>query len=393
MKALFYIQILLVAFMLNACVGANYYLKKGNYDAAINFAVEKIRKNPRKADKHILALEQAWKIERAKISERIELLKLEGSPESWVEIHNLYAEIDAYQSMIKPYLPLFIQKEFRNADIEIIDVKAELLDAKLKAANFMYAKGEDLLAKNNKLSARDAFLHFQKVKELYGSFKEVDNKIEEAYNKGQNHILLGYSNHSHMIIPQEFMNNLSRFDETVLNTSWTKYHLNSADRDAYDYLIEVHITNVDIGPEQVNNTSYTDKKKVQDGFQYVLDANGNVAKDTLGNDIKEPAYKDILATVYRTEQTKIGVLAGVVEYKKGNGTVFQSFPFHENLVFKNFFATYQGDVKALSAESKKIIGGQALPFPSNLQMVMDASEIIKNNTFGLIQGNQNLVLK
>lgn len=393
MKALLYLQIGLVAIILHACIGANYYVKQGNYDAAINVAVQKIRNNPKKADKHIVALEQAWKIERTSILERIGFLKIEGSPESWVEIHALYAEIDAYQNRIKPFLPLFIKKEFRNADIEIIDVKLELVDAKMKAASFMYAKGEELLGKDSKLQAREAFLHFQKVKEYYGSFKDVDSKIEEAYNKGQNHILLAYSNHSQMIIPQEFMNNLSRINESSLNTTWTKYHLNANDRAAYDFLIEVHVTNVDLGPEQVNNTSYVDQKQVQDGFQYVLDANGNVAKDSLGNDMKEPAFKNISAKVFRTEQTKVGFLAGEVQYKKGNGTVFQSFPYQESLVFKNFFATYQGDVKALSNDSKKIIGGQALPFPSNLQMVMDASEIIKNKTYGLIQGSQNLVIQ
>ena len=393
MKALLYIQIVLVAVVLHACIGANYYLKQGNYSTAINFAVQKIRNNPKKADKHILALEQAWKIERTRIIERIDFLKLDGSPDSWVEIHSLYAEIEGYQDAMKPYLPLFINKEFRYADIEIIDVKAELVDAKMKAASFMYAKGEELLAKDSKMNARDAFLHFQSVKEYYGSFKDVDAKIDEAYNKGQNHILVGYSNHSQMIIPQEFMNNLSRINESGLNTTWTKYYLNPKARTNFDYIIEVHVSNVDIGPEQVNNTSYVDQKKVQDGFQYVLDANGNVAKDSLGNDMKEPAFKNISAKVFRTEQTKVGVLAGVVQYKKANGTVFKSFPYQESLVFKNFFATYQGDVKALSNDSKKIIGGQALPFPSNLQMVMDASEIIKNKTFGLIQGNQNLVIQ
>ena len=67
--------------------------------------------------------------------------------------------------------------------------------------------------------------------------------------------------------------------------------------------------------------------------------------------------------------------------------------FQENLVFKNRFATYQGDKNALSAASKSIIGGQGLPFPTDLQMVMDASEIIKNKTFSLISNNQGLVLQ
>jgi tetratricopeptide (TPR) repeat protein len=102
MKKLIYIYVFLVAFVLSSCVGTNYYLKQGNYDAAIQMAVEKLRKNPNKADKHILALEQAWKIEQGRITDRIEFLKLDGSPESWIEIHNLYAELDGYQKAITP---------------------------------------------------------------------------------------------------------------------------------------------------------------------------------------------------------------------------------------------------------------------------------------------------
>lgn len=392
MKTLLFIQILGISFLLSACTGANYYLKQGDYDAAVDFAVQKLRKNPKKADKHILALETAWNIEKSRMLDRIEFLKLDGSPESWVEIHALYSEIDAYQKAIKPILPLFIKKEFRNADIELINVNEALVDAKHKAAAFMYAKGEELLAKNTKISAREAFGHFQKVKEYYGTYKDVDARIEEAYILGQNHILLQYSNSSPMIIPQQFMSNLAQFNEDALNSTWTKYHLNAGDQNAFDYTIDVVIHQVSIGPEQVNNTSYVDQKKVQDGFEYILDANGNVAKDSLGNDIKEPKYKTISATVYRTEQTKVGTLSGEVLYSRSNGAVFQSFPFQENLLFKNFFATFQGDKKALSKESTSIIGGQGIPFPTDIQMVMDASEIIKNKTFGLIQNNQGLVI-
>lgn len=392
MKPLCYLQIFLVSILFTACTGANFYLKQGNYDAAVNYAIQKLRKNPRKADKDILALEQAWKIEQAKILDRIEDLKLEGSPDAWVEIHARYAEIDAYQKAITPVLPLFIKKEFRNADINIINVKQELVDAKLKAANFMYAKGMDLLAKNDKFAAREAFAHFQKVRDYYGTFKDVDEKIEESYNKGQNHILIAYRNNTQLIIPQQFMNNLGQYDEAQLNGVWTKYYKDPAARASFDYLIEVHILNVNIGPEQVNNTSYVDRQEVEEGFQYVMDANGNVAKDSLGNDIKEPAYVSIAASVYRTEQTKVGILNGVVEFKRGNGSVFQNFPFQENLVFRNNFATFQGNPKALSKASKAIIGGEGIPFSSDLQMVMDASEIIKNKSFSLILNNNGLVM-
>lgn len=383
---------ILVAFMLQSCVSANYYLKQGNYEAAIQQAVAKLRKHPKKADKHILALETAWKIETQKINDRIDYLKLEGKPEAWVEIHELYAQLDRYQKAVKPYLPLYIKKEYRNADIQIIDVNQALIDAKMKAAQFMYAKGDELLANQNKASSREAYYHFLKVKEYYGNFQDVDSKINEAYQKGQNHVLIGYSNHSQMIIPQAFMNNISQYDERVLDGEWTKYHKDQNARENYDYVIEVHITQVNIGPEQVNNTSYTDSKEIEDGFEYVLDANGNVTKDSLGNDIKIPAIKQINANVFVTQQKKAGTIAGLIEYRKAKGGVFESIPFQENLLFSNQFATYKGDKRALSKESKQLIGGQPLGFPTDIQMVMDVSEIIKNKTISFIQQNQELVM-
>lgn len=392
MKHLLNILIFGLALSLTGCATANFHLKQGNYQAAIQTAAEKLRKNPKKADKHIIALEQAWKIEQSSLLNTIEELRLQGRPENWVRIHELYARLDYYQKLVGPVLPLFIEKEFRNADIVIIDVKQELADTKLKAAEYLYARGLELMQPNNKQSMRQAYYQFQKVKDFYQSFNDIDAMLEETYNAGQNHILIGYSNNTNMIIPQQFMTNLQAYDERALNSEWTKYTRNEKDRSDYDYIIEVHLTAVDVGPEQVKQTSYTDQQQIQDGFQYVLDQNGNVLKDTLGNDIKEPRYVTIEAVVTQSEQVKVGTLQGVVEYKRPNGQVIQNFPFREDLVFQNFFATYTGNKKALSEESIRKLGGQPIPFPSDIQMVMDASEIIKTKTFNLIRGNTGLVV-
>ena len=371
---------------------AKHYVNQGNYEAAINAAATKLRKHPKKADKHILALETAWKIEQGAILNRIDDLRLEGQPENWVTIHSLYAKLDYYQGLIAPVLPLYIKKEFRNADIELVNVKQELADTKMKAAEYLYARAEVFLATGDKLDAREAYYQFKKVKSFYQSFKDIDAKLDESYNAGQNHILIGYENNTNMIIPQQFMNNLMSYDTRGLESDWTKYTKDQDARDSYDYIIEVHVTNIDIGPEQVIQNQYNDSKQVQDGFQYVLDANGNVAKDTLGNDLKEPRYVTIQATIFQSEQTKVGTLQGVIEYKTPNGQSFRNFPFREDLVFKNAFATFTGNQKALSAESAKKLGGQPLEFPSDIKMVMDASEIVKGKTFDLIRGNTGLVL-
>lgn len=389
MKKLLYISLSIV--LLGSCSLANEYLKNGNYQAAIELGAGKMKSKPKKADKTVLAIERAFKIEKSRIEDKITQLRIEGNPSNWVEIYNLYKQLDQYQTTLKPVLPMFIKKEFRYAEIEIIDINQELADTKLKAAEYLYLDADKLLSKKDKTSVREAYDRFKKVKELQNNFRDVDQKISESYAKGQNHILVNYTNSTQLIIPQEFMTNLSRFSIENLNTEWTKYHFKSTDVAKFDYAIEVRVQNVNIGPEQIRESQYEDSKKIQDGYQYVLDGKGNVAKDTLGNDITEPRYIDIKALITRTEQTKVGTLAGIVEYKNADKRSFKTFSFQEDLVFKNFFASVQGDKRALSTESKKLIGGKPIPFPSNLQMVMDASELIKVRTYNIIKQNLGLV--
>lgn len=388
-KNILYISI--ISLLLYGCSAAQMQLKNGNYQAAIEVGARKMKKNPKKADKTILAIERAFKIEKSRILDKVNQLKIEGNPENWVSIYNLYKQLDQYQKVLKPVLPMFIKKEFRNADIDLVNIDQELADTKLKAAEYLYVEAERLLATNNKINAREAYGRFKKVKELQSNFRDVNSKMTESYNKGQNHILIHYTNNSGLIIPEEFMANLKRYNPQDLNSKWTKYHLKNNSSIHYDYAIEVHIQNVNIGPEQIRESNYEDVRKVQDGVEYVLDGKGNVAKDTLGNDITRPRFINVKALITKTEQTKVGILSGVVLYKSSNKKTFKSIAFREDLVFQNFFASFQGDKRALSKDSKRLIGGGPFPFPTDIQMVMDASELIKKTTFNIIKRNENLV--
>lgn len=386
-----FIYIGVISLLLFSCSRAQMHLKNGNYQAAIEVGAKKMKTNPKKADKTILAIERAFKIEKSRILDKVNQLKIEGNPENWISIYNLYKQLDQYQNVLKPVLPMFIKKEFRNADIDLINIDQELADTKLKAAEYLYVEAERLLATDSKINAREAYGRFKKVKELQSNFRDVNSRITESFNKGQNHIIVHYTNDTRLIIPEEFMNNLKRYNPQDLNSTWTKYYLKNTNAINFDYAIEVHIQIVDISPERIRESNYEDVKKVQDGVQYVLDGKGNVAKDTLGNDITEPRFINVKALISKTEQAKVGILSGVVLYKNSSKTTFKSIPFREDLVFQNFFATMQGDKRALSKESQQMLGGRPLPFPTDIQMVMDASELIKGNIFNIIKGNENLV--
>jgi hypothetical protein len=392
MKLKSYFVYFLLAVLLFSCATPQKHVKRGQNSAAVYLAAKKLKRSNGKGDKHILALETAFNREKRNIFNRIEQLRLDGQPSSWVAIHNLYSQLDGMQRAIDPLLPLFIQREFRNANIQLTNINQDLAETRMKAAEYLYASGERLLAQNDKFAARQAFENFRQVKEFYSDFRDVDARLNEAYMKGQNNILIQYFNQTQMVIPQDFFNNLMLYDERLLNSQWTKFTKNKDDNIRYDYFIDVIINVIDIGPDQLRESTYTDTKLVQDGMRYVLDERGNVRKDADGNDMREPNMVNVTANVTMVDQTKVGTLTGAVVYKHANGQIFRSFPFREDLVFKNQFATFQGNRNALSDESLKRIGGRFIPFPSNLQLVMDASEIIKNKSLNLIKANTNLVL-
>lgn len=383
--------ILLIVF--SGCAYSKYYYEQGDVDTAISTAVTRLRNNP-KNWREALILEKAYNESYVKNTARINYLKKEGNPDCWMEIYDLYAAIDKHQKMIQPLLPIFIKKEFRNADIPIIDVDQELISAKKKAAEYLYALASELMKHNTKTDYRKAYQSFNDIKNYFVSFRDVDVLMNTCYNKGQNYIQVQYKNNTNLIIPKDFETNLLQIDVQQFNSNWVKYY-SSLDKNSvdFDYFIVMNIRDINISPEQLREREYPEERTIEDGWQYVLDSKGNVKKDTLGNDIRVKKYSTVRCMIKETSQIKQGQLTGNFEIKEAKtNRQLQQIPFNENLVFTNIFAVSTGDPRAMSDESRRKIGGRPMPFPTNLQMVMDVSTILKTKLIETVRANTSLLL-
>jgi hypothetical protein len=97
--------------------------------------------------------------------------------------------------------------------------------------------------------------------------------------------------------------------------------------------------------------------------------------------------------VKETTQSKQGQLIGSFDiYNARNNQPLQTYPINENLIFSNIFAVVAGDGRALSEESKRKIGGHPIPFPTNIQMVMDQSELLKGRLIETVRNNVALFM-
>jgi hypothetical protein len=59
------------------------------------------------------------------------------------------------------------------------------------------------------------------------------------------------------------------------------------------------------------------------------------------------------------------------------GRDIDKFPIGTEFIFENIFATFRGDERALSDEDLVLTENRFVPFPSNTQLLLDASDDIK----------------
>ena len=116
--------------------------------------------------KDVLALEPSFRNEQSRLLDEIDNLKRDGSPQAWKKIYAKYEELDRLQKAIEPHLPLYVNKEFREAEIYLADLTEEITDAKIKATEVLYAEVQQLLATQQKSDARLAYAKCQDIVNL-----------------------------------------------------------------------------------------------------------------------------------------------------------------------------------------------------------------------------------
>ena len=90
------VYFLIAALILSSCGSSKKMLEKGNYDAAINAAVKKLRKDPDN-EKNIEALDRAYQIANQQDNERVTFLEREDNPNNYTRFFIL-SQRDAPQS-------------------------------------------------------------------------------------------------------------------------------------------------------------------------------------------------------------------------------------------------------------------------------------------------------
>ncbi|WP_353778572.1 hypothetical protein [Winogradskyella sp. 3972H.M.0a.05] len=375
------VLILAVFSVLVSCVGKKHIEKQlhaGNYDQAITNALKKLERNKHKKRKqaYVAMLEDAYYKAVDRDLQAISHLEKDGNPEHYKRIFDIYLDLEARQNAIKPVLPLKIGNKTLNLNFK--DFTENIVDYRYKVSDYLIDKGITLLDSDDKYNAREAYDIFAYIEQINPNFEETRDLLVEAHAKGTDHVLVAIENQTHQIIPKRLEDELLDFNTYGLNQFWTNYHTTSTEDFTYDYAMSLQLKRINISPEHVFERQLLREKQIVDGWEYLLDEDGNVAKDSLGNDIKVDKIITARARFFEHNQSKsTQVIANVVFTDLKANRLLESFPIDTEFVFENQFGTMRGDRRALLPRDRELLRLRFVQFPSNEQMVYDAGEDLK----------------
>lgn len=353
-------------------------VNSGNYDQAINTALQKLRsnKNKKRNYDYVLMLQDAYYKVVDRDLETIAHLKKDNNPETYRTIFETYLDLDSRQNAIKPILPLKVNG--KKITFNFNNYSDAILDYKSKVSDYTYEKGIDLLESDDKQIIREAYSTLSYLERINPNYENTRELLDEAHQRGKDYILVTLNNDTQQIIPSRLEDDLLNFNTYGLNKFWSEYHVNSVENLNYDYAMQLNLKGIDVSPERINEREFIREKQVVDGWEYKKDRNGEAIKDSLGKYIKVDKLVDVKARFMETIQTKSSHLVGDVVYLdlKSN-QLLDTFPIDSQFVFEYVFARFKGDKRALDANDIALLNNRRIPFPSNEQMVYDTGEDLK----------------
>lgn len=366
-------------------------LSNGDYDGAINKSIDALRtnKNSKGKQNYVYLLEDAFAKAKDRDLESLRLLIKEKNPANYERIYNLYMQLHNRQERIKPLLPLQLLKEGRNAIFPMDDYLDEIISSKANLSDYLYTNAKKLLISNNKMSFRQAYDDLAYLDKLNPNYIDVRALMDEAQFKGTDFVHVYTKNETNMVIPTRLQDDLLDFSTYGINDKWTVYHNNKQKNINYDFGMIVNFRQINISPEQVKEKQFVKEKQIKDGVKNLVDANGNVVKDSLGNPIKVDNMKTIRVSIYEFTQFKSCQVTAKVDYIDfRTNQLMNTFPVTSEFIFSYIYANYNGDKRACEQDYYQYFDRRAVPFPSNEKMVYDTGEDLKAKLKGIITNNK-----
>ena len=333
----FIITAFIALFFLTACSSSKQQFEKGNYEKAVALSIKKLRKKPDNSkQKAILKAAYGYAVQ---VSEQ----KIKQQQQS-TDRFKWDAVIAQYLKMQQLYTDL-LQCPGCLAVVSPVDFQNELNEALTAGAQVYVEEGQKALATKEKEGGRLAYRHFAQAKAYQNNYGNIDLMLNDARTQGTE--VIGVSR-----IPVSSKG-------LELNTAFFLQQLTQAMNDL-NYFFAVfapveQLVEQQQVPDQVVDLSFDD---YYIGQTYVKEIRESLVRDSvkvgevtdsLGK--KYAVYGEVKADLQRYEKTiESGGLLNIAIVDRNTQSILFQRKIPSTTVWKNDWATYQGDKRALTKE-------------------------------------------
>ncbi len=365
-------SIILLLLVVSACNSPSHLVKNQQYDSAI----EKLTKNLRTGkvkDKELQLLSQAFHTANQIDHDRIMLLRQSGEPDIWTEVYQRYTAMYNRQQKIKSISPE-IQKSI---NFKPVSYEPDIANAKSKASAYLYAQAEHLLQSNDRADARQAFHLLHQLAHFNRNYLDTESLMRRALLQGTNQILISFDDQTGLPLPEEFIDNLMEFNPADFKDDFVQFDLFPVENKIYDYTIWVSLKNIQVSPERSESRQFTESKEVRDGTKPKRDDDGQILLDSAGRVVEVPNFKIISAKVDETVLSKSALLEATLDFEhNASKSITYSVPVAATSHFNHAFVFVNGDLNAISKETRQLLKNKPAPFPPDGAMILEAARIL-----------------
>ncbi len=369
--------------MLVSCASPTKLEEIGDYDEAIERTTARLAGKDRKNEDLVRTLESAF----AKATERdlnmIDRMTTAARSEDWSRIFDLYQRMSQRENRVRPLTPLVDRQGYR-AHFDFPEINDPMAEAREKAAAYHYDLAQDLMiqARQNRdrIAARRAYDEYARISSYYHSYRDVEQGLREARELGTTYVLLDVENRAPVILPIGFDREVLDLSFGGLNDRWRVFHNRLQGNVDYDYKATLSLFDVQVTPATVRESEHQETREIQDGYTYEYDARGQVKRDTAGREIRVPKFITVRANVLQTYQQRAARLNARLEFfDYRTRSVVDTRPLGAETFWENYAATFRGDERALSNDTRQRIGNRPSNFPDDAWMLLDAARRLRPN--------------
>ncbi|WP_199139673.1 hypothetical protein [Pedobacter sp. ASV12] len=344
-----YFSILIVA----SCTTGKRALQKGNYDASVSKAVDRLKSSPKNAES-MKVLPEAYgfalndhlrKIDEAKLSS--DVLRWETILYHYQALNQLADEINGCPACLTlvPNAQRFIN---------------EAADSRSRAAEARYVLGQKQLNEGSRTSAKNAYFNFEKAQQFDPGIKDIKAKINEAYWAAVVKVVV-----QPVVVNSTYYKLSAQYFQQQVDNFMANYQKNRF----VIFYSEQQASNQKIVPDQVLSLNFDDFVV---GQTYVKERVEKLKKDSVvisRGRTNDPVYGTVKATlsIFEKKITSSGLLALTITDWQTRKVLRQQ-RLAGTYVWQDSWASYKGDERALNKQQLAMTNRKEMlpPPPANL---------------------------